>query len=200
MDQPLHDNPRSQADEVALRGLVSRVAQGQEAALTELYRETSPRVFGLAVRILKDRHMAEEAVLDVYTQLWERAATAYDPSRGRLLPWLLMLTRSRALDRLRDRGFKMNVEDIAQLATELRTDVPGPAETTNTADTAKQVRQAIGQLPRGQREAIAAAFFGGMSHQQIARSLDVPLGTVKTRIRSGMITLRRALAGIDRGL
>ena len=150
----------------SLPSLLSRIAGGDETALNELYEQTSARVFGLASKILKDRLLAEEATLDVFKQVWERGARAYDPARAKPLPWILMLTRSRALDRLRERGMRdrallMNAEDIAEMATELRADGPGPAELSGQQERAEQVRWAASKLPRGQREAIAAAFFGG---------------------------------------
>jgi RNA polymerase sigma-70 factor (ECF subfamily) len=174
-------------------GLVGLAAVGNESALEALYDATSPRVFGLALRILGDRSAAEEAVLDVYTQVW-RESTRFDPARGSVLVWLLTLTRSRAIDLLRARARQAGREEGLEAAGRLPDSAPGPEESNAAGQRARIVRRALEGLPPVQRRAIAAAYFDGLTHTEIARALGEPLGTIKTRIRSGLAALRQALA------
>lgn len=175
--------------------LVTRMAARDETALTALYDACSKRVFGLALRVVGDRQAAEEVTIDAFAQAWERAA-GYEPSKGNVLCWLLNLTRSRALDRRRRMGVRapLSGSQVADLAAALLAPEASPEEASVAAERASRVRAAAAALPRGQREAIAAAFFAGMSHTEIAEALDVPLGTIKSRIRDGMLALQRALA------
>jgi RNA polymerase sigma-70 factor (ECF subfamily) len=175
-----------------LAELVRRAAEGEEAALAELYDATSRRVYGLARKILRDRESAEEATLDAYLQLW-RQAGCYDPSRGDVLGWLLTLTRSRAIDLLRTRSRRENHEEGLARAHALSDPGWDPERASAASERAEQVRVALAALPAEQRDVIEAAYFEGLSHSEVASSLGQPLGTVKTRIRSGMSTLRRLL-------
>lgn len=178
-----------------LAELVARMASRDEAALSALYETCGPRVFGLAIRIVGDRHTAEEVTVDAFAQAWDRAP-GYEPSKGTVLSWLLNMTRSRALDRRRRLGAKTPWSDVqvADLAAAMLAPDSSPEEVTHAAERAQRVRAAAAALPRGQREAIAAAFFAGMSHVEIATALAVPLGTIKSRIRDGMLALKRALS------
>lgn len=175
-----------------LTELLAAVASGEEAAMSMLYRATGRRLLGLALQILRDWQMAEEVMLDIYARVW-REAGSYDPSRGTPLVWLLMLTRSRALDMQRQRGRRPNADDVAAIATDLATRGPCPDEHLEDEETALRLRRALHELPRGQREALAAAYFGGLTQQEIASTLDVPLGTVKSRMRRGLAALRDAM-------
>ncbi len=174
--------------------LLARVGQADEAALAQLYDLSSPAVFGLTLRILRDRTAAEEVTLDVFTQVW-KTASHYAPERGSATSWLLMLARSRAIDRLRSRARRdrQNEEALETRVTEPADPAPTP-EQISLQDARRQVvDSALDALDPGQREAIDLAFFGGFSHREIAARLDQPLGTVKTRIRLGMVRLRRLL-------
>ncbi len=176
--------------------LLARIATGDEASLAALYQACAKRVMGLALRIVVDRHAAEEIVVDTFTQVWQRAKT-YQPARGEALPWVLSIARHRAIDRRRKLGTELSVspQHIADLALEVFAREPSPEERSATNERAARVRAAAQALPRGQREALAAAFFAGMTHQEIASAQSVPLGTIKSRIRDGMLALERALAG-----
>jgi RNA polymerase sigma-70 factor (ECF subfamily) len=179
-----------------LERLLQRIARGDEVAFADFYRATVRRAYGLAVRILADHGTAEEATLDAYQQVW-RTAIDYRRDRATPLTWLLLLVRSRALDARRTAAAgrrHLDRQELGILAADLQAAEPGPMEATRDAERAALVRTATARLPRGQREAIAAAFFGGLSHTEIASALDLPLGTVKTRIRAGMVELRRSLA------
>ena len=176
--------------------LLARVATGDEAALTALYQACAKRVFGLALRIVIDRHTAEEVVVDTFTQVWQRAKS-YVPARGEALPWVLSIARNRAIDRRRKQGNDLAVshQHIADLALEVFARDASPEDHSAGRERAQRVRAAALALPRGQREALAAAFFAGMTHQEIASAQSVPLGTIKSRIRDGLLALKRALAG-----
>lgn len=169
------------------------VAAGDQVALGLLYDATCRRVFGLALSILRDRDAAQEATLDVYLRVWQQARR-FDPSRGRAATWLLTLAHHQAIDRLRLRRRQTMREVPLEPEFELPDPQPGPEETSRDADSARRVRLALQSIPEEQRRAIVAAYFDGLSHTEVAEALGQPLGTVKTRIRTGMAALRRALA------
>lgn len=172
-------------------GLVQRAAAGDHTGLAELYDATSHLVFGLALRILGDRNEAEDAVVEVYAQVWRHAHT-YDPGRGTLCSWLLTLTRSRAIDMLRSRKRERATHPI-ESAGEVEAATPNPEDVTADAERHRFVRRALADLSADQREAIDLAYFSGLSHTEIAMQLGQPLGTIKTRIRLGMMRLRELL-------
>jgi len=174
--------------------LIARCAQGDQSALARLYDSTSAQVNGLALRILADQEMAEEITGDVYMQVW-RSAGSYDAGRGSPLAWLLTIARSRAIDRLRASAGERKQPAPFELGLKAPSPEPGPEDSSALAQRRRFVRAALGRLSREQREAIELAFFGGLSHIEIADALGAPLGTVKTRIRLGMGRLRDALAG-----
>ena len=177
----------------ALVALLARVAVRDESALGELYDRTSTRVYGLALRVLRDPAAAEEATLDVYHQVW-RQADRYEPERGAPLGWLLTLGRTRAIDLARSRARSSRREDDLERALDMVDPSTGPDVRSADAQDAARVRRAIAQLPPGPREAILAAYFTGMSHTEVAAALGVPLGTIKTRIRTGLVQLKRILS------
>lgn len=173
--------------------LIARCARGDQSALASLYDATAALVNGLALRILGDRELAEETTGDVFLQAW-RSAAAYDAQRGSALAWLLTMTRSRAIDRLRAIAGDRRQTAPFELGLKAASPEPGPEETSNLAQRGRFVRAALERLSREQREAIELAYFGGLSHGEIAAALGAPLGTVKTRIRLGMGRLRESLA------
>lgn len=175
-----------------LVGLLASVSIGDEGAFERLYDATHRRVFALALQILRDRPAAEEATLDVFTQVW-RQADRYEPAKGSPLGWLLVLARTRAIDHLRSRGRRTDREDPIDDAFDLSDDAPSPERQSADEQNAARVRSALARLPREQREALLAAYFDGLSHTEVALASGVPLGTIKTRIRTGLITLRRLL-------
>jgi RNA polymerase sigma-70 factor, ECF subfamily len=174
-------------------GIVRQVAEGNESALARLYDGTSQMVYGLAMRVVRDPSAAEDITLEVYLQVWRNAAS-YDPARGEVLPWLATLARSRAIDYLRSRKarraeFEDNIHEIA----ELRDSRPHPELACMTAGDSRLVHSAIASLSSEQREVIELAYFSELSHSEIAQQTGLPLGTVKTRIRAGMMNLRKSL-------
>jgi RNA polymerase sigma-70 factor (ECF subfamily) len=179
--------------------LIGRAAAHDPAALAALYDGTAHLVHGLALRIVGDPAAAEEVTGDVYLQVWRQAAR-YDPSRGAPLAWLLTLARSRAIDRRRSAASGIGATEPLAAAGDLASHGPGPEETSVLAERRHMVRGALGRLAADQRRAIELAYFGGLSHAEIATALDEPLGTVKTRIRLGMIRLREMLAWTGKDL
>ena len=171
--------------------LIRGVAGGDQQALATLYDTTSRTVYGLLLRILSDPSTAEEVLLDVYTQVW-RQAGSYSAVRGKPMAWLTTIARSRAIDRLR-RGRQEH-----QLTVPLE-EASGAARGASVEDgvlageVGAVVRAALDALAPEQREVIELAYYGGMSHSEIAAARGLPLGTVKTRTRLGMMRLRQTL-------
>lgn len=185
--------PGSESEpQVGLAPIVARVAAGDDRALAHLYDLTSRRVFALALQILRDRGAAEEATLDVFTQAW-RQADRYEPSKGTPLGWLLTMARTRAIDLLRSRGRHRDREAVLEEALGIPDRGPTPEDATGEGQDAVRVRRALAAIPAEQRDALVAAYFAGLSHTEVASALAQPLGTVKTRIRAGLIHLRRLL-------
>jgi RNA polymerase sigma-70 factor (ECF subfamily) len=179
--------------------LIALTAQGDQAALAAFYDRTSPQVYGFVLKILNNREAAEEVTLDVYTQVWRQAHT-YDRTRGAPGAWLMTLARTRAIDRFRAGAaehWRLESLDAAELfASEGAT----PEQDVEGQERRRYVQQALAVLTTEQRQAVALAYFYGLSQSEIAEKLQVPLGTVKTRIRLGMIKLREALAPYESGL
>jgi RNA polymerase sigma-70 factor (ECF subfamily) len=190
--------PASGSAEASLEDLLARVAGGDEPALRELYDRTGRRVFGLALAVLRDRAAAEDVALEVYVQVWTQAQR-FDPRQGAALAWLATLARTRAIDAWRARQRQAAVGAPAGLgeAAQLASPSPGPEARCEDAERAACVRQALDSLPPEQRRALQAAYFTGLTHVEIAAAFGQPLGTVKTRIRNGLLALRSALAGLE---
>lgn len=172
--------------------LIGRIANGEQDALAKLYDQSSRLVYSIALRVLSDTADAEEVTLDVYSQVW-RMARDYSGERGTPSTWLVMLARSRALDRLRSRESRRQRESALDEVFEAPSKEAAPEEVALASAERTRVRRAMAQLAPEQREAIELAFFTGLSHSELASRLRQPLGTVKTRIRLGMIRLRQAL-------
>jgi RNA polymerase sigma-70 factor, ECF subfamily len=179
--------------------LIAQAAQGDQSALAKLYDCTSAHVYGFIYKILGNREAAEEVTLDVYTQVWRRAYS-FDESRGTPVGWLMTLARTRAIDRFRaglaERG-KIEALDPASL---FASDDPTPDQEVEGQELRQLVRRALDVLAAEQRQAIALAYFYGLSQSEIAEKLGLPLGTVKTRMRLGLMKLRDALAPYQDGL
>jgi RNA polymerase sigma-70 factor (ECF subfamily) len=186
--------PEPRTDEPpTLDAVVRRAAAGDHGAMAELYDATCSRVFGLAVRILGDPSAAEDIASDVYLQAW-RQASAFDPERGSVLAWLLTLTRTRSIDALRAQRRQRAAREHIESAPTDDVSVRDLSELTIEAERQRFVHGALVRLHADQRQVIELAYFGGFSHSEIAAQLGQPLGTVKTRIRAGMLRLRELLA------
>jgi RNA polymerase sigma-70 factor, ECF subfamily len=170
--------------------LVESVAAGDQLALHALYERAHRPVFTLIMRITANREMAEEATVDVFHDVWQRAAR-YDAVNGTVLGWIMNQARSRAIDRLRfESRKKRSPSDGEQPLAEEAAD---PCDLLELREQAQSLRAALAMLTPDERQAIEATFFWGLTHAEAAVRLDQPLGTIKTRIRSGLHKLRRAL-------
>jgi RNA polymerase sigma-70 factor, ECF subfamily len=174
--------------------LLARVVQKDESALAALYDRYSGLVYSEASRILRDKGAAEEILQDIFYQVW-RTAEKFDPQRGSLPGWLLVVARNRAISKLRRRSTSSD--------DELNENVVACPLNLESAAAQNQllgrVRGAMQSLPEGQREAIELAYFEGMTHSEIASKTGEALGTVKTRIRSALEVLRRAVGFTNPG-
>jgi RNA polymerase sigma-70 factor (ECF subfamily) len=174
--------------------LLLRIAAQDAQALAEFYDLTAKPLFSLAVRILGDVSEAEEVIQDVFVQIWKNAPS-FDPLLAPAFHWALSITRHRSIDRLRSRQRRARL--IENLETDAAANAPASAGADQDAlaaeDTAA-VRATLGTLPAEQRRVIEMAFFGGLTHQDIAKALNEPLGTVKARIRRGLLKLRDSLS------
>ena len=171
--------------------LLGAIAAGDQRALRALYDRAHRLVFTLVVRITDDRETAEEVTLDVFHDVWRRAS-AYDSVGGSVLGWIMNQARSRAIDRLRFEQRKKRVNPYPD--EPVTTAVPrGPQEACGVAEQGRRLRAALQALTRDERQAIETAFFSEFTHMQVAARLNEPLGTVKTRIRSGLGKLRSAM-------
>ena len=175
--------------------LIARVKSGSSEALEELYRRYASPVYSLVWKILQSPEESEDVALDVFWQIWRQAAS-YDASRGAPPAWIFTLARSRAIDRLRARHRKedrtISFDDPAVVFDPLDQGAT-PDQVASYRQNRDAVREAMKVLSAPQREAVELAFFQGLTHVEIAEKLRLPLGTVKTRIRQGLIRLRRRL-------
>lgn len=176
--------------------LLRRAGQGDQSALGELYDRWIRPLHALACNILRDPAESEDVLHDVFVTLWEKAAD-FDASRGHAFSWAATLVRNRAIDRLRSRARRSEL--LAQAAPsdlgydETNTPADG-GDTTSLKENASTVRRALATLPADQRDALQLAYFGGLTQQEIAEKLSQPLGTVKARIRRGLLKLRDLVA------
>ena len=178
--------------------LVSRAAGGDERALGELYDRYGAMAYSLACAVVGEHADAEEVVAEAFAQVW-RSAAGFDPARGSVAAWIATIARTRALDLVRSRKRRARVvEEAAVVSDEGESLVFAPAiesadRSAELSETSAIVRKSLADLPAEQRRVIELAYFGGLSQSEIAEQLSQPLGTVKTRMRSGMEKLRQAL-------
>src|SRR5262252_2702858 len=180
--------------------LLLALARGDDSALSPIYRRYVPTVFKIAVQAL-GREAAEDVVQEVFSSVWKNAGT-FDPARGLVRPWIVQIARSRVLNELRRRSRKpeTNEERDASALQELPDGASSPDQAVWEEYRRSAIQKAVGSLAPPQRQALSLAFFEDLTHEQVAETLKVPLGTTKTRIRSGIQQLRLALAAMAAAL
>lgn len=179
------------ASSATKEALLGRVARGDKPAFAELYDQMAPRVLGLVRRLLVDHAQSEEVTQEIFLEIWQ-SASRYEPNKGGATTWILTMAHRRAVDRVRssqsgrDRDVKIGIRDF----------VPSVDDVAHGAEVRiehERVKKAMAQLTELQRQAISLAYYGGYSHSEVAEQLSIPIGTVKTRLRDGMIRLRDAM-------
>jgi RNA polymerase sigma-70 factor (ECF subfamily) len=176
-------------DRVTDGELLQRIADGDSAAFDSLYRRFARPILGLALRLLRDRSRAEDAVQETFAAIW-RSAGSYRPDRGPGAPWLYAVARNAIIDRARARRDTTFADP-----PDTPSSSPGPAERAESSYVSWRVHRAVQELPPHEREVLELAYWGELSQSEVARFLDVPLGTVKTRTRSGLARLSDLLEG-----
>jgi RNA polymerase sigma-70 factor (ECF subfamily) len=185
---PIEQSPLNRGDSGDEMRLVARIRAGDQQAMSELYDRYAKVVYAVALRVLQDAAGAEDVLQDVFLQLW-RNPDAFDASRGSLSAWLAVISRHRAIDRLRKRRPETDIEDCVIAAG------PDLRDETERTLVIEKVRVVLEQMNPDQRKVLELAFFQGLTHTEIAEKTGEPLGTVKTRIRSGLQLLRAKFAG-----
>jgi RNA polymerase sigma-70 factor, ECF subfamily len=176
---------------LSLNDLLGLVAGGDEGAFGQLYDQSSGRVFGLVRRLLKDSAQSEEVTQEIFLEVWQNAKR-YDPNKGSATTWILTMAHRRAVDRIRssqstrDRDQKIGLRDLER-------EYDSVSESVEIKVEHERVGEALKRLTELQRQAVTLAYYGGYSHTEVAEMLKVPIGTVKTRLRDGMIRLRDEL-------
>lgn len=170
--------------------LLSAIANGNQDAFTRFYDQTNRLVFGLALRILGNRETAEETTSDIYMQVWRQAAN-FELMRGTALSWLMTIARTRSIDRLRSASYLRQETETLDTVVQFAAQGDSPEKMSIYAERSQQVRRALMQLSPEQRTLIEAAYFEGLSQTELADRFALPLGTVKTRVRAGMVILKK---------
>ena len=186
-----------QASDPTDLSLLQRIAARDTAALAELYDRHNQLLFSLILRIVRDRGEAEEILQETYVRVWTRVEM-YDARMGRPLPWIVRVARNCAIDRLRARRVRATVDataiDLAAVeAAAPATGIQTPEAAVLITERRRTLTDALAGLPAEQRQLIEAAFFEGYTHSELAQRFGLPLGTIKTRIRAGMIAIRKRL-------
>lgn len=181
----------SDVESVSKESLLRRIAEGDQQAFSRLYDDVAPRVLGLIRRLLIDHAQSEEVAQEVFLEIWQ-TASRFDESKGGASTWILTMAHRRAVDRIRssqssrDRDTKIGIRDFAP-------EYDHVSETVEVTIEHERVKEAMARLTELQRQAVSLAYYGGYSHSEVAALLKVPIGTVKTRLRDGMIRLRDEL-------
>lgn len=191
-DARLAPVPSGDSDgDLSIESLLREVAGGSRTAFAEVYDRVSPRVLGLVIRLLRDRAQSEEVTQEVFLEIWQQAGR-FDANRGSGMAWVLTMAHRRAVDRIRS-SQKSHERDLRIGIRDIERDFDGVAESVEIRVENERVKRAMGRLTPLQREAVILAYYGGYSHREMAQILGIPLGTVKTRLRDGMIRLRDEL-------
>ncbi|MBP0618286.1 sigma-70 family RNA polymerase sigma factor [Jiella sp. KSK16Y-1] len=177
---------------MALVAIMDRLAIGEENALGDLYEHTSAKLFGVCFRILKDREEAEDVLQDVYLTVWRRA-DRFDAERASPITWLATIARNRSIDRLRQIGRRGGDRPMGE-AEDIADEGADAFAALADSDDARRLTECLGTLDERTHKSILAAFYGGITYETLAERLSVPLGTIKSRIRRGLIKLKGCLS------
>jgi len=186
--EPITNSVPARGDAADDIRLVARIRAGDEQAMSELYDRYAKVVYAVALRVLQETSAAEDVLQDIFLQLW-RNPDAFDASRGSLAAWLAVISRHRAIDRLRKRRPEVDIEECV---------IAGGPDLSDEAERGlivEKVRSVLAEMSPNQRNALELAYFQGLTHTEIAEKTGEPLGTIKTRIRTGLQQLRAKLAG-----
>jgi RNA polymerase sigma-70 factor (ECF subfamily) len=178
-------------EDLSIESLLREVADGSRAAFAEMYDRISSRVLGLVIRVLRDRAQSEEVTQEVFLEIWQ-SASKFDQNRGSGMAWVLTMAHRRAIDRIRS-AQKSHERDLKIGIRDMEREFDGVAESVEIRLENERVKVAMARLTPLQREAVILAYYGGYSHSEMSQILGIPLGTVKTRLRDGMIRLRDEL-------
>jgi RNA polymerase sigma-70 factor (ECF subfamily) len=174
-----------------LAAALARVAAGDRAALRLVYQDTSAKLFGVCLRILRDRGEAEDVLQDVYLTIWRRAAT-FEPQRASPITWLVTIARNRSIDRLRSGAVKNRAAPI-EAADNVADTAPDAVELMQSAEQSRRLQDCLGTLEERQSKAIRSAFLDGNTYEELAERAGVPLSTMKSTIRRSLMKLRACL-------
>jgi RNA polymerase sigma factor (sigma-70 family) len=183
----------AEASRSQLAAALVRVAAGDRAALRMVYQDTSAKLFGVCLRILNDKSEAEDVLQDVYVTVWRKAA-GFDPGRASPITWLVAITRNRAIDRLRASAVSRRMEPI-EAADGVSDPAPAAVERVELAQQHQRLARCLEGLEARHSAAIRAAFLDGATYEELAQRMSVPLGTMKSWIRRGLLKLRACLEG-----
>ncbi|NGP89341.1 sigma-70 family RNA polymerase sigma factor [Aliifodinibius halophilus] len=174
---------------------MKRIQSRDDEALEELYDLYKRLLFSMVISIVKKKEEAEDLLQEIFVKIWNKAES-FDPDRGNVYSWIVTLARNQAIDRIRSKGYKTQKKQsvsIHEPLFSLEGDKHDPMETTIFSDRAELVKKALEKIPEKQSEVIKIAYYRGLTQSEISDQLDIPLGTVKTRTRQGMIKLKRIL-------
>lgn len=180
-------------DGESIRQALQEVAAGDRDAFARLYDLTSPRVHGLIVRVIRDRDLAQEVAQEAYLQIWREAPT-FRRDRGSALSWLLTIAHRRAVDRVRSESSR-SARDVRYEYRSQDRPFDSTADTVQERLQGAAVRQGLSRLSAVQREVLELAYLEGLTHREVSERLSIPLGTAKTRIRDGLVRLKREMGG-----
>jgi RNA polymerase sigma-70 factor (ECF subfamily) len=187
---PAADSARLSEIERELGELIAKIARGCESALGKLYDRMISQVYGLALKILRSTAEADEVSVEVFKQIWDKAFD-YTPDRGTPSAWLITLTKSRAIDKLRSESKRKSLQD--PLHDDMPSQTDPPDETTETREKRALIEKALAELTPKQRESIELAYFHGLTQTEISARMNEPLGTVKSWMRAGMMRLKEII-------